>query len=275
MGDMQEVAEDVKDLGSVGVEVASTHAPVMVQRVTSAVGQARTSLSEQTAVIHHRANQRLHSAVHDNLVGPLRRVRQLLVMGVLLCWVLPLMCLRAYAPLNTAVANAGMVYVIVCLCRVQRRWRAKVLLLLWPLCTVGFPLLCHYCVSNPNALGALVSRLSPGRPISPQEYNAASPDRPVISTWPVRLRKTEKHRDGDTLRPSDRDRQVDERASRRRSVDPSPERRKNCLDVFFQRLLRWSGLARGPASPWRGLTWPLKRRRLGRVRGDRDSKQEV
>merc|ERR1712008_206957 len=62
--------------------------------------------------------------------------------------------LRAYAPLNSVVANVGLVYTMLCLCCPPRcasgRCGKAGLLVLWPLLMVVLPLALHYWLLHPE-----------------------------------------------------------------------------------------------------------------------------
>jgi len=132
--------------------------PGYVRQATSTLSEvAQPSISAVANVSSNainQGNQQAQAALHNQLIGPIKRTWHLFVYGVLMCYILPLFALRAYAPLNSVVANVGLVYTVLCLCCSPcgaRGRRAKAgLLVLWPLLMVAVPLALHYWLLHPE-----------------------------------------------------------------------------------------------------------------------------
>jgi len=121
-----------------------------VRQATGSVGDAARAQTED--VVRATSN-----AIVDQIVAPVKRTWSLVVVGFLLCFIVPLFALRAYAPLNSVVSNLGVVYaaaMIVCPPRFASGRRGRTILLaLWPLFLVVFPLALHYWLLHPPAAG--------------------------------------------------------------------------------------------------------------------------
>merc|ERR1712211_51732 len=80
----------------------------------------------------------------------MRTAWRMLIAVLLMCFLLPLIALRGYAPLNSIVANFGLVWAavwLICPPALARRRRARYsLIFLWPLVLVVLPL---YVVTLP------------------------------------------------------------------------------------------------------------------------------
>jgi len=156
-----EVGRDVAQAGGDAATMVRSGAatvPGVVRQATSTLGEVAqptiTAVAQvSTNAINHR-HQQAQAALHNQLVGPIKRTWHLLVYGVFMCYILPLFALRAYAPLNSVVANVGLVYTVLCLCcspcRVSGRRAKAGLLVLWPLFMVVFPLALHYWLLHPE-----------------------------------------------------------------------------------------------------------------------------
>lgn len=142
-----EVGRDAADMGS----AASTVVPGLVQQVAVTVGDAVQTGSQRATTVVGRAavqgQQRAVSTLQDRVVRPVKQAWHLVVFGLLLCYVFPLFGLRPFAPLNTVVANVGILYAGMCICFppawARRRAVKAGLILLWPVLFVALPLLIH------------------------------------------------------------------------------------------------------------------------------------
>jgi len=160
--ELVETGKDVVDLTKDTHELVSTasrHVAPLVRQGTATFGtvvQTGTRTVSTTAgALAQRGQQSATSAMEERLVGPVKRMWTLLLTGFLLCWILPLFALRAFAPFNSVVSNVGLVYLF-CVLFCPPAWakgrKAKAgLLVAWPLLTVLLPLVLHYWVMNPEA----------------------------------------------------------------------------------------------------------------------------
>jgi len=197
-----EVGRDVAEVGggaAAMVRSGASTVPVCVRQASSTLSgvaqQSRRVAQQASSVAINRGNQQAQAALHHQIIGPAKRTWHLLVTGVFLCYILPLFALRAYAPLNSVVANVGLVYTVLCLCcppRCASGRRAKAgLLVLWPLLMVVLPLALHYWLLHPEMFhhedssqlgnhGKLFDKWSSQPPQPPQP--AASTDTPKNGT---------------------------------------------------------------------------------------------
>jgi len=152
--DVAEVAVPAATL----VRSGAATVPGYVRSASSTLGEvaqtSRRAAQQASADAINRGNQHAAATLHNQLIGPAKRTWHLLVTGVFVCYILPLFALRAYAPLNSVVANVGLVYTMLCLC-CPPRWasgrRGKAgLLVLWPLLMVVLPLALHYWLLHPE-----------------------------------------------------------------------------------------------------------------------------
>jgi len=156
-----QVGSDVAKAGGGAATMVRSGAatvPVVVRQATSTLGEVAQPTINAVAQVSSNAinhgNQQAQAALHNQVVGPIKRTWHLLVSGVFMCYILPLFALRAYAPLNSVVANVGLVYTVLCLCcppcRVSGRRAKAGLLVLWPLLMVVVPLALHYWLMHPE-----------------------------------------------------------------------------------------------------------------------------
>jgi len=159
--DVVEIGRDASGLIQAGADVAPRVAeavPRIVRQATGNVGGAigagsQVAASAAGSVLERTQRQATHT-LEQQIVGPVKRAWHLVVTAFLLCFIVPLFGLRAFAPLNSVVSNLGLVYGAVCLvcpprCARTRRAAKAGLLLLWPLITVVFPLVLHYWLMHP------------------------------------------------------------------------------------------------------------------------------
>jgi len=169
-----EVGRDVAEVGGGAATIVHSHA----RNVPKYVRQASTTLVETAQVTGTtvaqasssavtRGNQHAQTALHNQLIGPVKRTWHLLVTGVFVCYILPLFALRAYSPLNSVVANVGLVYTAFCLCCPPRcasgRHAKAGLLVLWPLLLVVLPLAVHYWLLHPEMFQGRPQLGNPGK----------------------------------------------------------------------------------------------------------------
>jgi hypothetical protein len=126
-------------------------------RSTSRKFQTRTQVAVSTAGNVVRSTRRqAGSAIEEHVTMRLKRVWHLFLMSLILCWVVPIVALRPYHPLNSVVGNLGLlwgIFWVVCPPR-QARHRGKrmAMLMLWPLLLVLLPLGVRYCFNHPQVL---------------------------------------------------------------------------------------------------------------------------
>jgi len=165
--EITEASHTVIDLGRDAGEVIWNGAESMptvvqtgsavVRRAVGAVNGAVQQGSQTTAdvAVHmiERSRRRARNTLQNRVVGPMKRTWYLLLTGFVLCFMVPLFGLRAYAPLNNLVGNLGLVYALLCICcppRFAHRRAAKAgLLILWPLLLVVFPIALQYWLTKP------------------------------------------------------------------------------------------------------------------------------
>mmetsp|Transcript_64043 Transcript_64043/g.139270 ORF Transcript_64043/g.139270 Transcript_64043/m.139270 type:complete len:526 (-) Transcript_64043:90-1667(-) len=155
----QDVAQDASGIMRSGSE-AATHMPRLLRSATGSVSTAAQRGSLVATQAAGRAMQplriRASNLVEDQVVTPIKRTWHLLLTAFLLCFIVPLFALRAYAPLNSVFANLGLVYaILVIICPpscAQSRGARGGLLLLWPIVVVVLPVALNYWVMHPPQL---------------------------------------------------------------------------------------------------------------------------
>eukprot|EP00928_Gymnodinium_smaydae_P017454 TRINITY_DN16677_c0_g1_i1.p1 TRINITY_DN16677_c0_g1~~TRINITY_DN16677_c0_g1_i1.p1 ORF type:complete len:772 (-),score=195.39 TRINITY_DN16677_c0_g1_i1:121-2373(-) len=158
-----EVGRDVADISRDATEalqeaVAASEAPQRLRRASTAVGgavqQHTTAAAAAAGGCLVRGQQQAADAFQERLLAPVKRVWRLFALGLLLCFIIPLFALRTYSPLNSVVANLGLVYGAACImCPptwARRRGARAALLILWPLLFVLLPLVLHYWWLHPD-----------------------------------------------------------------------------------------------------------------------------
>eukprot|EP00929_Paragymnodinium_shiwhaense_P024828 TRINITY_DN15170_c0_g1_i1.p1 TRINITY_DN15170_c0_g1~~TRINITY_DN15170_c0_g1_i1.p1 ORF type:complete len:533 (-),score=83.81 TRINITY_DN15170_c0_g1_i1:309-1829(-) len=143
------IHEDAPQLARAGSNAASG-LPELVRQATQGTGYAGEASRPSTRDVVRATG----SALWGQVLGPVKRTWSLVVIGFMLCFVVPLFALRASAPLNSVVGNLGLIYalaVIVCPPRFAAGRKGRTFLLaLWPLFLVVFPLALQYWLLHPT-----------------------------------------------------------------------------------------------------------------------------
>eukprot|EP00927_Polykrikos_kofoidii_P012717 TRINITY_DN15509_c0_g1_i2.p1 TRINITY_DN15509_c0_g1~~TRINITY_DN15509_c0_g1_i2.p1 ORF type:complete len:601 (+),score=65.83 TRINITY_DN15509_c0_g1_i2:71-1804(+) len=180
--DLADVKNDVVDVAcsAPGLARASTEAvrrvPVLVRSATATVGEAvRGHSSTASRAVGH--------VIEEQVTAPVRRMWSIFLLSFLMCFIIPLFALRAYAPINSVVANLGLVYsavVVVCPPRWARSRRCRgMLVLLWPLFFVVLPIALHYWLLHPPANRPPGAILASSPSLQPPQGRAQD-DEPLI-----------------------------------------------------------------------------------------------
>eukprot|EP00929_Paragymnodinium_shiwhaense_P054486 TRINITY_DN27311_c0_g1_i1.p1 TRINITY_DN27311_c0_g1~~TRINITY_DN27311_c0_g1_i1.p1 ORF type:complete len:543 (-),score=130.42 TRINITY_DN27311_c0_g1_i1:333-1961(-) len=153
IGVKEDVVDSVKDAPEV-IRQGSRVAVQGAQRTHVFVKQATTSVGDVVRSSSNVASRAAGGIVEDHIVKPIKRAWHLLVFALLTCFIVPLFALRAYAPMNSVIANLGLVYSLVVVmcppnCAQSRRARGC-MLFLWPFLLVALPLAVHYWLMHPG-----------------------------------------------------------------------------------------------------------------------------
>lgn len=166
-----ELVESGKDVASAAKEVQVAAAPVVSAGAVLA-RQATTNLATRTSGVREtlgvsltagttQVMENVTASVHHQVVGRAKRLWHFVATALFLCFILPLFCLRVYAPLNSIVANLGLLWACFWLmcppAWAQQRKSRMGFLVLWPSLTVFVPILIHTWVLHPGIFSPVVS----------------------------------------------------------------------------------------------------------------------
>lgn len=203
------VGDDVVDLGNQTGDIlrtSSTTVPHLMRTATGNISGAvqtggQVAMTAASTAIS-RSQQNAGNMLAEQILRPVQRVWHLIVTAFVLCFILPMFALRAYAPLNSVVANLGLLYSFVCLCCPPRCARGRAgkagLLVLWPLILVVLPISLHFWLLNASTgdssrtlpasqssklLRPVAGEVSPRDDASRSGSKHASHDAPSHSQW--------------------------------------------------------------------------------------------
>jgi len=146
-----EVSRDVVDVTTSAAEIArrsSQHVAPLVRTTTQSLNESIQTGISSTSDAVQSTRQQAGSLIEEQVTRRIKRVWHLLFSSLILCWLLPLCALRPYHPLNSVVANMGVVWGVFWVFCPPRSalHRAKrfAMLVLWPLVMVALPIAVNY-----------------------------------------------------------------------------------------------------------------------------------
>lgn len=272
-----DVADKGRDVG-VAVTTASAQMPDIVRQATTNLGSAvqQSSQVARAGGIVVRSRQQLSAAI----IAPLKAMWFVLASGFLLCYLVPLFALRAFAPFNSVVANLGILYIGFCLLYppswAKRRSAKLILLLLWPLILAALPVLLHYWVMHPPAGSASHRQLSLPRELDPQHVQPVRVEDAAPDAQDRNLRhgSPEEERSDEALGAREQARGISARDGSRLSLPQGLHRMP--IDRLVRELPHRASRALGRTVSRIGATLRLQRQRFVRrgvpraLRGNRE-----